>query len=217
MSSVETSDTVILARVRENHMKILIVGSSGTVGKAVTSRLGSDHTVIEASRSTNPPVDLNSDESIHELFQSIGTVDAIVACTGVAPFKPLRDLAGSDYQDAFNDKVMGQIRLVNIGRDYLNDGGSFTLTTGILAREPILTGAAASLANGALESWVPAAATELDRGHRMNAVSATVLAEAPGYHAFFPGFVPVPAAYVAAAYAKSVEGTHTGKVYKVEG
>ncbi|KAA0979495.1 short chain dehydrogenase [Paeniglutamicibacter gangotriensis] len=198
-------------------MKILIVGSSGTVGKAVTSRLGSDHTVIEASRSTNPPVDLNSDESIHELFQSIGTVDAIVACTGVAPFKPLRDLAGSDYQDAFNDKVMGQIRLVNIGRDYLNAGGSFTLTTGILAREPILTGAAASLANGALESWVPAAATELDRGHRINAVSATVLAEATGYHAFFPGFVPVAAAYVAAAYAKSVEGTHTGKVYKVEG
>lgn len=198
-------------------MKILIVGSGGTVGKAVTSRLGSDHTVIEASRSTNPPVDLNSDESIHELFQSIGTVDAIVACTGVAPFKPLRDLAGSDYQDAFNDKVLGQIRLVSVGRDYLNAGGSFTLTTGILAREPILTGAAASLANGALESWVPAAATELDRGHRINAVSATVLAEATGYHAFFPGFVPVPAAYVAAAYAKSVEGTHTGKVYKIEG
>lgn len=198
-------------------MKILIVGSSGTVGKAVTSRLGLDHTVLEASRRTYPSVDLASDESVRELFQIIGRVDAIVACTGTVPFKPLRDLDGFNYQDAFNDKVLGQIRLVNIGRDFLNDGGSFTLTTGILAREPILTGAAASMANGALESWVPAAASELDRGHRINAVSATVLAEAPGYHAFFPGFVPVPAARVAAAYAKSVEGTHTGKVYQVEG
>lgn len=198
-------------------MKILVVGSSGTVGKAVTERLGSGHTVIGVSRSSTPAVDLLSDDSVRELFQGIGNVDAIVACTGNVPFKPLRELGGDDYQDAFADKVLGQIRLVNIGRDYLNDGGSFTLTTGILAREPILTGAAASLANGALESWVLAAATELDRGHRINAISATVLAEAPGYHAFFPGFIPVPAQRVAAAYAKSVEGTHTGQVYAVAG
>lgn len=197
-------------------MKILIVGSSGTVGKAVASRLGSAHTVIEASRNTNPQVDLTSEDSVRSLFQSIGPVDAIVACTGTVPFKPLRNLEDSDYQGAFNDKVLGQIRLVNIGRDFLSDGGSFTITTGILARESILTGAAASLANGALESWVMAAATELDRGHRINAVSATVLEEAPSYHAFFPGFIPVPASRVAAAYAKSVEGTHTGKIYAVE-
>lgn len=198
-------------------MKILIVGSTGTVGKAVKEHLEERHTILEANRSSAPAIDLTSDESVRAFFEDIGGVDAIVACTGNVPFKELGELGVADYESAFNDKVLGQIRLVNIGREYLNAGGSFTLTTGILAREPILTGAAASLANGALESWVMAAATELDQGHRINAVSATVLAEATGYHAFFPGFVPVPASRVAAAYAKSVEGTHTGKVYPVEG
>ncbi len=198
-------------------MKVLIVGSTGTVGTAVKEQLSPGHTIVEASRNSEISVDLTSEDSVRKMFNDVGPVDAIVACTGSVPFKPLGELGTEDYQSALTDKVLGQIRLVNIGREFLTEGGSFTLTTGILAREPIMTGAAASLANGALESWVMAAATELDNGHRINAVSATVLAEATHYHAFFPGFIPAPAARVAAAYAKSVEGTHTGKVYAVEG
>lgn len=34
------------------------------------------------------------------------------------------------------NKPMGQINLVRYGPDYLNEGGSFTLTSGILADQP---------------------------------------------------------------------------------
>lgn len=113
-------------------------------------------------------------------------------------------------------KSAAQIGVVLQGIPYVTDGGSFTLTTGIVGREVIRTGAASAAANGAIERFVASAAAELPRGLRINAVSPNVLAEAPGYHPFFPGFIPVPAATVAEAYVRFVEGIGTGRVFEVD-
>jgi NADP-dependent 3-hydroxy acid dehydrogenase YdfG len=172
--------------------------------------------VIEASRSGNVAVDLTEPDSIQRMFDEIGTVGAVISCTGSVPFKPLADLTDKDFRAGFEDKVLGQVNLVRIGANHITDGGSFTLTTGVLAREPILTGAAASLANGALESFVMAAAAELPRRIRINAVSPSVLAEATGYHEYFPGFAQVPADTVGRTYVKSVEGVQTGQIYALD-
>ena len=99
----------------------------------------------------------------------------------------------------------------------MSDAGSFTLTSGVLAREPIRTGAAGSVANGALEAFTMAAAAELPRRIRINAVSPTVLVESTAHHAAFPGFTQVTAAAVGQAYVKSVEGVQTGQVYPLDG
>ena len=40
-----------------------------------------------------------------------------------------------------------------------------------------------------------------------------MLTEATGYHASFPGFVPVPAAEVGQAFVRSVHGVQTGQVF----
>lgn len=197
-------------------MKILIVGANGLLGSAAAAALRERHEIIEASRSGDVKVDLADTQSIVRMFKEVGTVDAVIACTGSVPFKPLNELAAEDFQSAFADKVMGQVNLVQLGVEYLSDGGSLTLTSGVLAREPILTGTAASLANGALESFVMAAAAELPRRIRINAVSPSVLAEATGYHEFFPGFAQVPAETVGRAYVKSVEGIQTGQVYALD-
>lgn len=197
-------------------MRILVVGANGLLGSAAASALRGSHEVIEASRSGSVGVDLTQPDSIQAMFEGIGTVDAVISCTGSVPFKPLAELTDKDFRAGFEDKVLGQVNLVRIGVNHITDGGSFTLTTGVLAREPILTGAAASLANGALESFVMAAAAELPRRIRINAVSPSVLAEATGYHDFFPGFAQVPAATVGRAYVKSVEGIQTGQVYALD-
>jgi NAD(P)-dependent dehydrogenase (short-subunit alcohol dehydrogenase family) len=197
-------------------VKILIVGANGLLGSAATAALRGRHEVIEASRSGQVSVDLTEPDSIQRMFDEIGTVDAIISCTGSVPFKPLAELTDKDFRAGFEDKVLGQVNLVQIGLDHLSDGGSFTLTSGVLAREPILTGVAASLANGALESFVMAAAAELPRRVRINAVSPTVLAEATGYHEFFPGFSQVPAETVGRAFVKSVEGIQTGQVFTLD-
>ena len=195
-------------------MKVLVIGATGLVGGAAAAALEAhgDH-VLRASPSSDLAVDLTDPASISALFERVGTVDAVVSAVGSVPFKPLAELTAEDYLSAYRGKVAAQVDVVRLGTSHLTDGGSITLTTGILAREPIRTGAAAALANGALESFVISAAVELPRGLRLNAVSPTVLSEATGYHASFPGFVPVPAADVGQAFVKSVHGVQTGRVF----
>ena len=175
------------------------------------------HDVVAASRSSSPSVDATDPDSIAALFAEVGTVDAVVAALGKAPFEPLADLDHADFVKGLLGKTMAQIDIVQLGTPYVSDGGSFTLTTGVLAREPIVTGAASSAANGALEAFTMAAAVELPRGIRINTVSPTVLVEAVDHHPAFPGFTQVSAAAVGQAYVKAVEGYQTGQVYALDG
>jgi NAD(P)-dependent dehydrogenase (short-subunit alcohol dehydrogenase family) len=198
-------------------MTVLVIGASGHIGRAAATALAESHEILAVSRSTTPGVNVTDPDSIRQLFDQVGTVDAVVAAFGDVPFRPLADLSRDDYLAAFTGKILSQLDVVRIGTPFVRDGGSFTLTTGILAREPILTGAAAALANGALEAFVRSAAGELPRGIRINAVSPTVLEEATGYHSAFPGFARVPATTVGRAFVKSVDGIQTGQVIALDG
>lgn len=198
-------------------MRILLVGASGALGKAVAANLTERHQVIGSSRNSGEHrVDLRDDASVHKLFDAIGTVDAIVATTGSVHFGPLSEMSATQFDQGLQDKLLGQVRLALIGQHRLSDGGSITLTTGILAEQPIRLGANATAVNAAVEGFVRAAACELPRGLRINAVSPNVLGEAwDAYRDFFPGFEAVPAARAALAYQRSIEGVRTGQVLKV--
>ncbi|KJV36642.1 short chain dehydrogenase [Luteibacter yeojuensis] len=198
-------------------MKILIVGAGGTLGRAVAAELGQRHEIIRAGRASGDvQVDLRDSKSIEAMYAKVGELDAVVCTAGKVPFAPLGELTEEKYLDGLNDKLLGQVRLVQAGMDKLRDEGSFTLITGILTEQPILAGACASMANGAVEAYARAAAIELPRGLRINVVSPTVLVESmEGYGPFFRGFEPVPAARAALAFSRSVEGLQTGQVYKI--
>ena len=196
-------------------MKILIVGANGLLGSGAVAALSEGNEIIQASRSGEVSVDLTDPASIAAMYAKVGKVDAVISATGKVPFKTLSELTLADYQSGINDKILGQVELVRQGLEYVNDGGSFTLTTGILEREPIPTGVVASLSNGALESFVMAAAIEMPRGMRINVVSPSVLVEATGYHPYFVGFEQVTLKACGKAYAKSVNGKKNGHVYKV--
>jgi NAD(P)-dependent dehydrogenase (short-subunit alcohol dehydrogenase family) len=111
---------------------------------------------------------------------------------------------------------MSQVNLVLQGLHHVNDGGSFTLTSGMLNVDPAPLGASAAMVNGALEGFVRSAALEMPRSTRINLVSPTVIKESLAqYGEYFPGFEAVSAERVALAYRKSVEGAQTGQVYRV--
>ena len=196
-------------------MKILIVGANGLLGSGAVAALAKDNEIIQASRTGDVAVDLTDPSSIAAMYEKVGKVDAVISATGKVPFKSITELTLADYQSGINDKVLGQVELVRQGLDYVNDGGSFTLTTGILERAAIPTGAVASLSNGALESFVMAAAIEMPRNIRINVVSPSVLVEATGYHPYFVGFEQVTLKACGKAYAKSVNGKKNGHTYKV--
>ena len=196
--------------------KVLLVGASGTLGQAVQKELEQRHEVIAASRAAKLKVDLTDAASIKRLFKQVGKVDAIACAAGHVHFGALAHMTEELYAVGLRDKLMGQVNLVLTGRDHLNDGGSITLITGILAEQPIRFGSSASMVNGALEAFVRAAAVELPRGLRINAVSPNVFAESmPGYAPYFRGFEAIPVARAALAFSRSVEGADTGQVYRV--
>ena len=199
-------------------MRVLVVGASGTIGRAIVAELEPRHEVIAAGRSSGElRTDITDSTAIRAMFEKAGSLDALVSATGSVTFAPFEDMGERDYEIGLKDKLMGQVNLVLIGRDYLSDGGSFTLTSGVLDRDPILQGTSASMVNGAINAFVVAAAIEMPRGQRINTVSPGVIEEAMEVYApFFRGFEPVPAARAALAYAKSVEGAQTGRVYRVD-
>lgn len=197
-------------------LRILIIGAGGTVGRAVAAAAAElGHEIVAASRSGSPSVDLTDAASVDALFSAIGTVDAVVCAAGSVPFKPFAELALEDYRAGLENKTLGQIGVVLRGVAAVADGGSFTLTSGILGAVPVAGGTAASVANGALEAFTMAAATGLPRGIRINTVSPNVLAESPALHRSFPGHIPVAASDVAQSYLRSIEGVETGKVFRV--
>ncbi|MEQ8832735.1 MAG: short chain dehydrogenase [Alphaproteobacteria bacterium] len=198
-------------------MKILLVGASGTIGQAVAAELGARHDIITAGRSGGDVVlDMTDAASIKAAFEKVGAVDAVVSTAGGVKFADFWDMEDADYRIGLNDKLIGQVNLVLIGRHHVAPKASFTLTTGILTHDPIRYGSSASMVNGALEAFTRAAATEFGNGMRINAVSPGVLVESmEGYGPYFRGHQPVPGARAALGYAKSVEGLQTGQVFEI--
>jgi len=198
-------------------MKIIVIGGTGTIGSAVVAELRDRHTIITAaSQSGDIRVDISDISSIEKMYQEVGEFDAVVSTTGKVVFKDLSSMQPENYSVGLNHKLMGQVNLVLIGCRYINDKGSFTLTSGILSHDPIHTGTSGSMVNAAIDGFVKSAAIEMPKGIRINAVSPTVLAESLAkYGSYFRGFAAVPAARVALAFSKSVEGLQTGQVYEV--
>lgn len=197
-------------------MKIVIVGASGTLGKHVAGALKKEHEVITAgSKSGDLRVDITSPGSIQQFFEQVRSFDALVSTTGNGHFGPLHTMTDADFRKGLDNKLMGQINLVLAGQHFINPGGSFTLTSGILSEDPIVLGANLSAVNGALEAFVRAAAIELKNDVRINAVSPGVVEDSPHFFPYFPGHIPVSMERVRQAYLKSILGAATGKVFQV--
>ena len=198
-------------------MKIIIVGGSGTIGKKVGEHFSKKHAVVVAARqSGDVQVDMTDSHSIEAMFEAVGKVDAVVCIAGEAKWAAFDTLTEEDFYIGLKSKLMGQVNLVRIGRTYLHDGGSFTLTTGILADDPVPFTTSAAMVNGGIHSFVKAASLELERGMRINAVSSGLVEDAvEKYEAYFPGHNPIPMKKVINGYVKSVEGRGTGEIIRM--
>jgi len=196
-------------------MRVIVIGASGTIGKAVVEALADRHEVVQVGRRTGDhQVDIASKESIERFFSEAGPFDALVSAAGDARFRPLDSLTDEDFSFSLSNKLMGQVNLVRAGLQHVRDGGSFTVTSGLLARYPAPGSAAITLVNAGLEGFARVAALEAPRGVRVNVVSPTWVSEtlvAMGRD----GSGGLPAATVARAYVESVEGTRTGEILDV--
>lgn len=195
-------------------MRILIVGAAGKAGRAVHHLLAErGHDIVTVGRSSGEiRCDIADETRLGELWARVGQVDAVVSAAGEVPYAPLDQLGADDFESAWTQKGLAQINLVRTGLDHVSARGSFTLVSGIPARDPVVSGVAAATVNGAIEAFVRAAAIEI-APRRINAVSPSVFTESlADFGDFFPGFAPVDLADVARGFQKAVEGAATGQV-----
>jgi NAD(P)-dependent dehydrogenase (short-subunit alcohol dehydrogenase family) len=199
-------------------MKIIVVGAGGAVGKTAVDALAPRHEVIKVGRSSGDvQADIEDIDSIRAMYQQVGKVDAVVSAVGHGHFGAVDEMTSEQFMKGINHKVLPQVNLVLEGFAYMNDGGSFTLTSGVLNRDPITGGSCAAAANGALDGFVLGAAVDMPRGIRINCVSPEVLEVSRAkYDGFFRGHVHVSDEAVGLAYSKAVEGCLSGQVFIVD-
>jgi NAD(P)-dependent dehydrogenase (short-subunit alcohol dehydrogenase family) len=198
-------------------MKILIIGGKGTIGKRVSDHFAKKHDIIIAGRkSGDVTADIADSKTIAAMFKTVGKVDAVVCIAGEAKWAAFDSMTEEDFHIGLKSKLMGQVNLVRIGHNFVNAGGSFTLTTGILADHPVQMTTSAAMVNGAIHSFVKAVCLELKNGIRINVVSSGLVEDAvEKYETYFPGHNPIPMNKVINGYVKSVEGKATGEIIRM--
>jgi len=198
-------------------MKILVIGATGTIGKAVVNLFREKgHEVVGAARSSQPSVDLMDGASIDRFYGELDAVDAIITAAGDAAFAPLDKLTDEQIQLSLNSKLRGQINAVRKGLSKLKPGGVAVITGGILAYTPWPQTSMIAMVNLGLEGFVKAAALDLTEGRRVVIVHPPWVAETAA--ALGMDASPWPdAAKVAEAYLAAVEGDKNGAPVFVNG
>ncbi|WIX88858.1 short chain dehydrogenase [Amycolatopsis sp. DG1A-15b] len=188
-------------------MKIILLGATGLVGRAVAAALEPRHEVVPVSRTSPVGADLADPASLDTVFDT--GADAVVCCAANVPLRPLAELTDAQVLDDLRAKLLGQVALARRAARRLPAGGSITLTGGTFT-EPIPGSGLGALVNAGLEGFVRSAAAELPRGPRINVVSPGWISEtleAMGED----GSGGTPVAVVAEAYRALVEGDANGR------
>lgn len=195
-------------------MKIVIVGATGVIGSAVSSLLERDHEVIRVARSgADIAADVTDEASIQSLYRSVGSFDALICTFGVGGMGDITAIDDEPFNLGWHTKVLPQIALVRLGIGRIADGGSFTLTSGVLSKEPAPGLTAVAATNGAIDAFCRAAAVEMPRGIRINCISPVYVIESLRASGVtdLSSYPTQSAADTAIAYAAVVTGTMNGQ------
>ena len=218
MSEIRKAVNIADNQSNGRKMEIIIIGANGDVGRAANAELSKHHEIIKVGRSSGDILaDISDRSSIEAMYEKSGKIDAVISAAGAVHYGPLSEFTQEQFMLGLSNKVMGQVNVVLLGMQHIKDGGSFTLTSGVLDRDPVKLGSSAATANGALAGFIKGAAIEMERGLRINVVSPGLLdVSEEEYGSFFPGHEIVSSKRVGLAYAKCVEGSLNGQVHIVE-
>lgn len=118
--------------------KVVVIGATGTIGKAICDELSRDCEIIKVGNTSGDyTADIASTDSIIALYKQFIGIDAVIcAAARNVIFSPLMEMTKENYITSMQSKQLGQIDLVIQGLKMLHDHASFTLTTGLLNSRP---------------------------------------------------------------------------------
>lgn len=192
-------------------MKVIVIGSTGTIGSAVNNLLAEEHQVIGASRTCELAVDLQKPETLENIFKQHPDVDAILCVAGDAAFGLLDSLTDDEIRLGINNKLMGQVNLVRIARKSMKENGVIVLTTGILAQNPNPYSSMLTMINRGLEGFVEAASLDMPKSQKLHAVSPPMARETAEKLGWGQGGVPT--SEIAELYKEALASSQQGMVF----
>ena len=194
--------------------RILILGSTGLLGKSIEEQLNSKAEVIGASFShPENSFDISKPNSLKSLFKKTGKVDAIICAAGMVKFDLWENEDDPNWNFGIANKMMGQINTIRFGQKYVNEGGVIILTTGILAQYPMEGSCITTTVNAAVEAAIRSAAFEM-KHIRFNAVSPGWICETLEKYGM-DKTLGLPASTVAEYYTELVENSVSGEIVTV--
>jgi len=200
-------------------MKVVVIGATGTIGKAVTTLLtDKGHEIVQASRNTKPSLNLDDPASIEAFYKTLGEVDAVICAApqGGGGMGPLTGFSDEIVDLYTKSKLLGQVNLVRKGLSNIRPGGVFILTGGMSGFIALPKSSISGMLNIALDKFVSRVASELQDGRRIVIVHPAAVREWAIKLGMDGSRFP-NAATVAETYLKALEGTNTGEPVFVEG
>jgi len=192
-------------------MKILLIGASGMIGRAVSHALSAGHDLITASRSSGDlHVDISDPASLRALFAKTGRVDAIISAAGDGVMAPLATMSDDDFNRTVDTQMKGQLNVLRLGLSAVAPGGSITLTSGVAAQNPMPSTSAIAASCAAIEAFTRTAATEVETV-RLNVVSPIFVKESMELFGL-PTDGGLSAADTAKSYLAAVAGAMHGQI-----
>jgi len=177
-----------------NLKKILVTGDSSGIGKKLTELLLSkDYYVIGVSRKDSNQIiihknythikqDLNDIEEfipkLESLIEELGPLNGFVHCAGFDKLSPLFMNKLSVLKELFNIHVFSPLQIITSlsKKNKLESGSSIVLISSLAAHEGASGHTMYAAAKGALEGFIPSAASELAKNNiRINAVAPGIV------------------------------------------
>ena len=160
--------------------KIIIIGGSKGIGKAITESLLTTHQVINISRST-PEVQHENlthytcDILVDELPE-IDQADGLIYCPGSINLKPFNRLSIDDFKTDFEINVIGAVKSIQAYTKTLSqsDSASIVLFSTVATKLGMPFHASVATAKSAVEGLTKSVAADLAPKIRVNAIAPTI-------------------------------------------
>jgi len=160
--------------------KVLIIGGSKGIGRAVIEKLHSSYDIINISR-TRPNlfpegIEHHSCDVLSDELPDIESIDALIYCPGSINLKPIGRLSEKDFKDDFEINVLGAIRVIQKYLNSLKSGNDPTVllfsTVAVKLGMPFHSSIA--VAKAGVEALVRSLGAELAPKIRFNAIAPTI-------------------------------------------
>jgi 3-oxoacyl-[acyl-carrier protein] reductase len=160
--------------------KIIIIGGSKGIGKAITESLLNEHKVINISR-TSPDFQhsnlshFSCDVLTDELPQ-IEEADGLIYCPGSINLKPFNRLSIDDFKTDFEINVIGAVKCIQTYTKALStsDSASIVLFSTVATKLGMPFHASIATAKSAVEGLTKSVAADLAPKIRVNAIAPTI-------------------------------------------